>query len=107
MTSFCLIPLLPFEKFEALQLFKTFQEMKILVKQNNTKKMYLLSSPHFRRLHQCRHVMTHFIQALQNYIMGEVLQSSWAIFVRNLAEVKNLDQLYAAHTKYIKEILFK
>lgn len=65
-----------------------------------------MTSPQYRKLHQCRHIMTHFIQTLQNYIVGEVLQSSWEVFEKNLISVTTLDELYAAHTTYIKNILF-
>lgn len=63
-------------------------------------------SPQYQRLHQCRHVMTHFMQTLQNYVVGEVLQTSWQIFEKDLTNVTNLDQLYSLHTTYIKNILF-
>ncbi|CAH1377425.1 unnamed protein product [Tenebrio molitor] len=85
---------------------KIFLELKILAKLSGKKEIYLMMSPHYRRLHQCRHVMLHFIQTLQNYIVGEVLQSSWEIFERNLSTVTNLDALYQTHTTYIKHILF-
>ncbi|RZB39557.1 gamma-tubulin complex component 6, partial [Asbolus verrucosus] len=85
---------------------KIFLELKILAKISGKKEIYLMISPHYRRLHQCRHVMLHFIQTLQNYIVGEVLQSSWEIFERNLSTVTNLDSLYFVHTSYIKNILF-
>ncbi|KAJ3646288.1 hypothetical protein Zmor_023880 [Zophobas morio] len=85
---------------------KIFLELKILAKVSGKKEIYLMMSPHYRRLHQCRHVMLHFIQTLQNYVVGEVLQSSWEIFERSLSTVNNLDSLYLAHTTYIKNILF-
>lgn len=68
--------------------------------------MYLISSPQYRRVHQCRHVMSHFIQTYQNYIVGDVLQCNWKIFQRDLLNVTDLDQLYSVHTTYIKNILF-
>ncbi|XP_018569572.1 gamma-tubulin complex component 6 [Anoplophora glabripennis] len=85
---------------------KIFLELKILAKETGKKEIYLMASPQYRRLHQCRHIMTHFMQTLQNYIVGEVLQSSWEVFEKNLANVTNIDELYSAHTTYIKNILF-
>jgi len=83
-----------------------FQDLKSLVKEAESHKTILMMSPEYRRLHQCRHVMTHFIQTLQSYVVGEVLQSSWEIFEKNLQSVVNIDQMYALHTNYIKNILF-
>lgn len=68
--------------------------------------MYLVSSPQYRKIHQCRHVMTHFIQTFQNYIVGEVLQSNLEKFKANLMNVRNIDELYMAHTTYVKNILY-
>lgn len=78
----------------------------MLAKLSGKKEIYLMTSPQYRRLHQCRHVMLHFIQTLQNYMVGEVLQSSWSTFEQNLSAVHNLDSLYETHTAYIKNILF-
>ncbi|KAF7285504.1 hypothetical protein GWI33_010602 [Rhynchophorus ferrugineus] len=86
---------------------KIFLELKILAKETGKKEIYLMSSPQYRKLHQCRHVMSHFMQTLQNYIVGEVLQPSWELFERSLEQVTNLDELYSAHTVYIKNILFR
>ncbi|KAJ8949056.1 hypothetical protein NQ318_016958 [Aromia moschata] len=82
------------------------QELKVLAKETGKKETYLMTSPQYRRLHQCRHIMSHFIQTLQNYVVGEVLQTSWQIFEKNLANVTKIDELYSAHTAYIKNILF-
>nr|XP_023022250.1 gamma-tubulin complex component 6 [Leptinotarsa decemlineata] len=85
---------------------KTFLELKVLAKETGKKEIYLMSSPQYRKLHQCRHVMTQFVQTLQNYVVGEVLQSSWTLFEKNLEGVSSIDELYSAHTAYIKNILF-
>lgn len=83
-----------------------FQDLKILVKEVGDRKNFLMSSPEYLTIQQFRHVMTHFIQTLQNYVVGEVLQSSWKLFEKDVEAVTNLDQLYIAHTTYIKNILF-
>ncbi|ENN76531.1 hypothetical protein D910_08319, partial [Dendroctonus ponderosae] len=81
-------------------------ELKILAKETGEKEIYLMSSAQYRRLHQCRHIMSHFVQTLQNYIVGDVLQPSWSVFENNLANVSSLDELYEAHNVYIKDIIF-
>ncbi|XP_030757168.1 LOW QUALITY PROTEIN: gamma-tubulin complex component 6-like [Sitophilus oryzae] len=86
---------------------KIFLELKVLAKETGKKEIYLMSSPQYRKLHQCRHVMSHFMQTFQNYIVGEVLQPSWELFERSLEHVTNLDELYSAHITYIKNILFR
>ncbi|XP_066246268.1 gamma-tubulin complex component 6 [Euwallacea similis] len=86
---------------------KIFLEFKILAKETGQKEIYLMASPQYKRLHQCRHVMSHFTQTLLNYIVGGVLQPSWAEFEKSLSCVTNLDQLYNAHTVYIKDIIFR
>ncbi|KAK4874696.1 hypothetical protein RN001_014056 [Aquatica leii] len=85
---------------------KIFQDLKSLLKETELKKTVVMSSPQYRKLHQCRHVMTHFIQTLQTYIVSEVLHSSWEIFENHLKSVTTINQLYALHTTYIKNILF-
>ncbi|XP_028144786.2 gamma-tubulin complex component 6 [Diabrotica virgifera virgifera] len=85
---------------------KIFLELKVLARETGQKEIYLMASPQYRKLHQCRHIMTQFVQTLQNYVVGEVLQSNFAIFEKNLTSVTNLDELYETHTLYIKNILF-
>ncbi|KAJ8967629.1 hypothetical protein NQ314_002748 [Rhamnusium bicolor] len=84
----------------------TYKELKLLAKETGKKEIYLMASPQYRKLHQCRHIMTQFIQTLQNYIVGEVLQSSWELFEKNLTNVTNLEDVYSVHMTYIKNILF-
>ncbi|CAG9863087.1 unnamed protein product [Phyllotreta striolata] len=85
---------------------KIFLELKVLARETGKKEIYLMSSPQYRKLHQCRHIMAHFVQTLKNYVVGEVLQSNWAKFESKLANVESLDELYETHTEYIKNILF-
>ncbi|CAG9773680.1 unnamed protein product [Ceutorhynchus assimilis] len=86
---------------------KIFLEFKVLARETGKKEIYLMSSPQYKHLHQCRHVMLHFVQSLQNYIVGEVLQPSWAYFEQNFATLTKIDDLYYAHTAYIKDIITK
>lgn len=85
---------------------KIFMEFKILSKRVGKRFEFLLLSPQYQRLHQFRHVMMHFIQTYENYIVGEVLQSSWFSFQEKLQEIANLDELFDVHFKYIKNIEF-
>lgn len=82
------------------------QELKVLAKRVGRKETLLILSPHYQKLQKFRHVMTHFIQTFQTYIVGDVLQTSWELFEKNLYDAKNLDQLYEFHTSYLKNILF-
>ncbi|CAH1993487.1 unnamed protein product [Acanthoscelides obtectus] len=84
---------------------KIFLELKSLAKEMGEKEIYLMSSPQYRRLHHHRHIMTHFIQTFQDYIVGEVLQASWESFERELPNATNLDELYSMHVSYVKKII--
>nr|CAH7735022.1 unnamed protein product [Callosobruchus chinensis] len=84
---------------------KIFLELKGLAKEMGEKEIYLMSSPQYRRLHQHRHIMTHFVQTLQDYIVGEVLQASWDSFEKELCSATNLDELYSLHVSYVKKII--
>ncbi|XP_050309188.1 gamma-tubulin complex component 6 isoform X2 [Anthonomus grandis grandis] len=86
---------------------KIFLELKMLAKETGNKEIYLMSSPQYRHLHQCRHVMSHFMQTFQNYIVGEVLQPSWSNLEKVLMGVSTIDELYNAHSYYIKDIMFR
>ncbi|XP_016505980.2 gamma-tubulin complex component 3-like [Nicotiana tabacum] len=51
--------------------------------------------------------MNHFVSNLQYYIMFEVLEVSWSNFVKEMELAKDLDDLLAAHEKYLFSILEK
>ena len=51
--------------------------------------------------------MAHFVNNIHNYIMVEVLESSWKIYEDDLNTVKNLDDLISVQIKYSKSILHK
>eukprot|EP00026_Physarum_polycephalum_P001520 Phypoly_transcript_01522.p1 GENE.Phypoly_transcript_01522~~Phypoly_transcript_01522.p1 ORF type:complete len:898 (+),score=123.02 Phypoly_transcript_01522:59-2752(+) len=59
-------------------------------------------------LHKCnliRNEMLHFISNLQYYIMFEVLESSWSGFMQRVKTAQDLDELIAAHTTYLAQII--
>lgn len=51
--------------------------------------------------------MNHFITNLQYYIMFEVLEVSWSNFSSEMEAAKDLDDLLAAHEKYLHSIVEK
>ncbi|EPS71643.1 hypothetical protein M569_03113 [Genlisea aurea] len=51
--------------------------------------------------------MNHFVSNLQYYIMFEVLEVSWSNFSKALEVARDLDDLLAAHEKYLKSIVEK
>ncbi|XP_059646423.1 gamma-tubulin complex component 3 [Cornus florida] len=51
--------------------------------------------------------MNHFITNLQYYIMFEVLEVSWSNFSNEMEVAKDLDDLLAAHEKYLHSIVEK
>lgn len=51
--------------------------------------------------------MNHFISNLQYYIMFEVLEVSWSNFLSEMEAAKDLDDLLAAHEKYLHSIVEK
>ncbi|KAL1116438.1 hypothetical protein AAG570_004912 [Ranatra chinensis] len=61
----------------------------------------------YRQLQLYRHVMSHYISAVQSYLINTVLDSCWTSFNKSLESVKEVDDLYHAHVTYIKDVLFK
>ncbi|XP_008791865.3 gamma-tubulin complex component 3 [Phoenix dactylifera] len=51
--------------------------------------------------------MNHFVTNFQYYIMFEVLEVSWARFSEEMDAAKDLDDLLAAHDKYLNSIMEK
>lgn len=61
-------------------------------------------------LRQCQvlwNEMNHFISNLQYYIMFEVLEVSWSNFSSEMEIAEDLDDLLAAHEKYLQSIVEK
>ncbi|DBA01156.1 TPA: hypothetical protein N0F65_002291, partial [Lagenidium giganteum] len=58
-------------------------------------------------IHKCqllRSEMIHFTTNLHNYMMFEVLETSWHTFVREIKDAVDLDQIIQSHTNYISAI---
>eukprot|EP00250_Pteridium_aquilinum_P012464 c20743_g1_i1 orf=307-2976(+) len=60
-----------------------------------------------RRCQTLRNEMNHFVTNLQYYIMFEVLEYSWANFSDEMEDAQDLDDLIAAHEKYLTSIIEK
>ncbi|KAG0577630.1 hypothetical protein KC19_5G168400 [Ceratodon purpureus] len=60
-----------------------------------------------KRCQTLRNEMNHFVTNLQYYIMFEVLEYSWSNFLEEMEEAHDLDELIAAHDKYLGSILEK
>ena len=61
----------------------------------------------FHRINLCHHEMLHFVSTIHNYIMVEVLESSWKLFLDDLNSVGDLDQLIQVKRKFVDGILDK
>jgi len=61
----------------------------------------------FHRFYLAHQEMAHFVNNIHNYIMVEVLESSWKIYSDEIQTVKNLDDLIKVQQKYSKSILSK
>ena len=51
--------------------------------------------------------MAHFVNNIHNYIMVEVVESSWKTFQDQIEKVTNLDELMEIQSKHSKSILDK
>ncbi|KAG6743894.1 hypothetical protein POTOM_052597 [Populus tomentosa] len=68
-------------------------------------KLRLLST--LRRCQVLWNQMNHFVTNLQYYIMFEVLEVSWSNFSNEMEVARDLDDLLAAHDKYLHSIVEK
>ncbi|GAB4843768.1 Gamma-tubulin complex component 3 [Ancistrocladus abbreviatus] len=75
------------------------------IKLHQAVKMQLLST--VRRCQVLWDEMNHFVSNLQYYIMFEVLEVSWSNFSNEMEAAKDLDDLLAAHEKYLHSIVEK
>lgn len=51
--------------------------------------------------------MLHFMSTIHNYIMVEVLESAWKVYLDDLKVVKDLDELIEFQRKFVDSILDK
>jgi len=61
----------------------------------------------FQKANLLRHEMLLFISNLGNYIMVEVVQGNWKIFLDEMRKARNLDEIIKIHKKMVNKILEK
>ena len=61
----------------------------------------------FHKINLCHHEMLHFVSTIHNYIMVEVLESSWKVFLDELNSSKDLDELIEIQRRFVDSILDK
>lgn len=57
------------------------------------------------RCHLLRHDMLHLASTLSNYMMFEVLETSWEGLVKDAHAAKDLDGIIAAHDKFLTNVM--
>lgn len=61
----------------------------------------------FHRFNLAHHEMSHFVTNVHNYILVEVLESAWTVFITKLRAVADLDELIILQKKFVRDILDK
>lgn len=61
----------------------------------------------FQKANMLRHEMLLFISNLANYIMVEVVEGNWKIFLDEVRKARDLDELIKIHKKMVSKILEK
>lgn len=51
--------------------------------------------------------MQHFVSNVHNYILVEVLESSWTVFLADMKQAKDLDTLILLQKTFVSDILDK
>ena len=51
--------------------------------------------------------MSHFVTNVHNYILVEVLESAWTVFLNGRDQVEDLDSLIILQKKFVQDILDK
>ncbi len=77
---------------------------------SNQKQFRRLSSDlqaKFHRFNLAHHEMAHFVSNIHNYILVEVLQSAWTVFLDGLHQVGDLDSLIILQKKFVSDIIDK
>ena len=61
----------------------------------------------FHRFYLAHQEMAHFVNNVHNYIMVEVLESSWKVYQDEVQQVKNLDELIDVQVRFSQNMLHK
>lgn len=80
-----------------------FQILKESHKQHG---MDILKSQQYRNVQHIRHMMTQFVNSLENYVTRNVIQISWNGFIEDIKSAESILCIYRKHANYLKRILF-
>lgn len=58
------------------------------------------------RLHAFTSEMIHFIHQMQYYILFEVIECSWVVFIKRVQSAKALDDILEAHEQFLNSVRF-
>jgi hypothetical protein len=61
----------------------------------------------FHKFNLAHHEMQHFVSNVHNYILVEVLESTWTVFINEMKQAKDLDSLILLQKKFVSDILDK
>jgi len=61
----------------------------------------------FHKFNLAHHEMAHFVTNVHNYILVEVLESTWSVFLTELLKVNDLDSLILLQKKFVSDITDK
>lgn len=65
-----------------------------------------MRSPQLVRVHQVRHKLLQFVNALQNHVTATALQASWRRFKGKLEAAESMEDCYQMHVRYLKRVEF-
>lgn len=68
------------------------------------RKMSKVLNPVTYRLHLYTSEMIHFINQMQYYVLFEVIECSWVVFVKRVQQAKDLDDILEAHEQFLDTI---
>lgn len=71
------------------------------MKNNNLISNFRKVKHQFLKCNLLRNEMNHFINNLFNYIMVEVIESTWKKFIAELEAAKDFDEIINIHTNYV------
>lgn len=61
----------------------------------------------FHRFNLAHHEMQHFVSNVHNYILVEVLESAWTLFLQDLSQAKDMDEIIKLQKRFVSDILDK
>ena len=61
----------------------------------------------FHKFNLAHHEMANFVSNIHNYILVEVLESAWTVFLKGMRQVTDLDSLIILQKTFVKDIIDK